>query len=135
MDEEKSHIEYSGTDILNYFAGRLNAAEMHALEKAALDDPFLLATLLFFSSQHRQRRDADNGAVNHVAELVGFQDDVERLVPRNLAEHEIDRPLDLGIDDDVEAADLLKWAAEDKSQVGVLEVEADGRTGEFGLGR
>ena len=49
MDEEKSHIEYRGTDILNYFAGRLNAAEMHAMEKAALDDPFLAEAMEGYS--------------------------------------------------------------------------------------
>src|ERR671913_2527871 len=49
MDEKKSHIEYSGTDILNYFAGRLNAAEMHAIEKAALDDPFLAEAMEGYS--------------------------------------------------------------------------------------
>jgi len=41
MSEEKSHIIYTAADIQKYFAKQLSAAEMYALEKAALDDPFL----------------------------------------------------------------------------------------------
>src|SRR5688572_20438095 len=36
------HIkQYSAADIQRYLEGRMLPAEMHALEKAALDDPFL----------------------------------------------------------------------------------------------
>jgi hypothetical protein len=42
VSENKNHIKnYSAEDIQNYVAGKLSAAEMHAMEKAALDDPFL----------------------------------------------------------------------------------------------
>ncbi len=41
MSEEKSHIIYTAVDIQKYFAQQLSTAEMYALEKAALDDPFL----------------------------------------------------------------------------------------------
>lgn len=42
MSEHKEHItRYSATDIQQYLQGKLSAAEMHAMEKAALDDPFL----------------------------------------------------------------------------------------------
>ncbi len=50
MDKGNTHIEYSGTDILNYFAGKLDAAEMHAMEKAALDDSFLAEAMEGYSS-------------------------------------------------------------------------------------
>ena len=35
------HITYSAADIQRYVQGKLSAREMHAMEKAALDDPFL----------------------------------------------------------------------------------------------
>ncbi|HEX4374426.1 MAG TPA: hypothetical protein VHZ50_14085, partial [Puia sp.] len=41
MEENKNIKHYSAADIQNYVAGKLSAAEMHAIEKAALDDPFL----------------------------------------------------------------------------------------------
>jgi hypothetical protein len=37
----KEHNNYSATDIARYHRGEMSAAESHALEKAALDDPFL----------------------------------------------------------------------------------------------
>ena len=41
MDPEKKHIIYTAEDILQYLSGKLSPSEMHAMEKAALDDPFL----------------------------------------------------------------------------------------------
>ena len=43
MSESKHHINpsYSAADILRYLKGELSAKEMYAMEKAALDDPFL----------------------------------------------------------------------------------------------
>lgn len=41
MDSENKHIIYTAGDIQNYLSGKLGPAEMHAIEKAALDDPFL----------------------------------------------------------------------------------------------
>jgi TonB family protein len=42
MNDHKEHIsQYSAADIQRYVQGKLSAAEMHAMEKAALDDPFL----------------------------------------------------------------------------------------------
>src|ERR1700712_1595999 len=41
MSEETKHINYSATDIEKYHRGELSPAAMHAMEKAALDDPFL----------------------------------------------------------------------------------------------
>lgn len=41
MDSEKKHIIYTAEDIQKYLAGKLGPAEMHAMEKAALDDAFL----------------------------------------------------------------------------------------------
>jgi hypothetical protein len=42
MNDHKEHIiHYSTADIQRYVQGKLSAREMHAMEKAALDDPFL----------------------------------------------------------------------------------------------
>jgi len=41
MNEDKNHINYSAADIEKYHRGELSPAAMHAMERAALDDPFL----------------------------------------------------------------------------------------------
>jgi hypothetical protein len=42
VNDHKEHIShYSAADIQRYVQGKLSAREMHAMEKAALDDPFL----------------------------------------------------------------------------------------------
>ena len=41
MEESKNRNSYSATDIQKYLEGKLSPAEMHAMEKAALNDPFL----------------------------------------------------------------------------------------------
>ena len=41
MSEEKKHTIYTAADIQKYLSGGMTAPEMYAMEKAALDDPFL----------------------------------------------------------------------------------------------
>lgn len=41
MAENNTHIIYTAEHIEQYFSGKLTPPEMHAMEKAALDDPFL----------------------------------------------------------------------------------------------
>src|SRR5580658_5011441 len=41
MSRNKNNIPYSASDIEKYRKGELSAREMHDLEQAALDDPFL----------------------------------------------------------------------------------------------
>ncbi|HEY5969198.1 MAG TPA: carboxypeptidase-like regulatory domain-containing protein [Chitinophagaceae bacterium] len=45
MSEEKNIINYTAADIEKYWKGNLSPAEMHAMEKAAMDDPFLADAL------------------------------------------------------------------------------------------
>ena len=45
MSEEKNIINYTAADIEKYWKGKLSPAEMHAMEKAAMDDPFLADAL------------------------------------------------------------------------------------------
>ena len=41
MSDKENHIIYTARDIEQYLAGNLSPLQMHAMEKAALDDPFL----------------------------------------------------------------------------------------------
>ena len=41
MIDKNKHINYTSEDIQRYLKGEMSVEEMHALEKAALDDPFL----------------------------------------------------------------------------------------------
>ena len=41
MEEQKRYSLYTAADIQKYLSGQMSNAEMHAIEKAALDDPFL----------------------------------------------------------------------------------------------
>ena len=41
MENNSNHITYSAADIEKYWKGQLSATEQHAMEKAALEDPFL----------------------------------------------------------------------------------------------
>jgi len=45
VSEEKNIINYTAADIEKYWKGKLSPAEMHAMEKAAMDDPFLADAL------------------------------------------------------------------------------------------
>jgi hypothetical protein len=46
MNNELNHIQnYSADDIRRYWNNQMSPAEMHALEKAAMDDPFLADAL------------------------------------------------------------------------------------------
>ncbi|MFT3933441.1 MAG: carboxypeptidase-like regulatory domain-containing protein [Chitinophagaceae bacterium] len=41
MNPQEDHINYTAADIEKYWKGELSAQQRHAMEKAALDDPFL----------------------------------------------------------------------------------------------
>jgi hypothetical protein len=69
MDEKQIHIkQYTADDILKYHQGMLNANEMHALEKAALDDPFLSDALDGFENNEYAQRD-----INELKEKLSFK--------------------------------------------------------------
>lgn len=50
LSEEKKHKIFTATDIEKYHKGLLSVKEMHGLEKAALDDPFLADALEGFGT-------------------------------------------------------------------------------------
>src|SRR6187551_1299580 len=41
MNNDNKNMIYTARDIEEYLSGKLSASQMHAMEKAALDDPFL----------------------------------------------------------------------------------------------
>src|SRR5450755_363482 len=55
---KKNTSHYSSSDIRKYLRGELSAPEMNALEKAALDDPFLADALEGTGSAHSVGGDA-----------------------------------------------------------------------------
>jgi hypothetical protein len=65
MSDEKNINHYSAEDIQNYAAGKLSVAEMHAIEKAALDDPFLADAIEGMENSIQQRGSASlNSDIN-----------------------------------------------------------------------
>jgi len=66
-DQNKNIIHYSAADIQKYLKGELSAPEMHAMEKAALDDPFL-SDAMDGMRNHLQQKSSDDFD-NDVAEL------------------------------------------------------------------
>ena len=51
MQGDNNHISFNADDIRKYHEGRLTPAEMHALEKAALEDPFLADALEGYAAE------------------------------------------------------------------------------------
>ena len=56
MDKKKSYQQISFEEIEKYFSGQMNPAEMHALEKSALNDPFLAEAM---EGYHHQKNNWD----------------------------------------------------------------------------
>jgi outer membrane biosynthesis protein TonB len=54
MSEGKHHTVYTAGDIRKYLAGEMDAREMHAMEKAALDDPFLAEAMEGFAGGNNE---------------------------------------------------------------------------------
>src|SRR3954452_19043513 len=50
MAEQAAHINYSAEDIERYLKGKMSAKEMHDIEKAALQDPFLADAIEGFNN-------------------------------------------------------------------------------------
>jgi hypothetical protein len=71
-DQQHDMPEYSAADMEKYWQGLLSPAEMHALEKAALDDPFLADAL----EGYRHLATAQPG--RSAAQLAELQQRLER---------------------------------------------------------
>ncbi|HUP13819.1 MAG TPA: hypothetical protein VM187_16475, partial [Niastella sp.] len=86
MNDHKEHIsQYSAADIQRYVQGKLSAAEMHAMEKAALDDPFLADAMegmqqaftehkeSIVTGQLQQLQQQFNTRSNRTAKVIAFK--------------------------------------------------------------
>ena len=51
MSDKEKNIIYTARDIEQYLAGNLSPLQMHAMEKAALDDPFLAEAMEGYTNQ------------------------------------------------------------------------------------
>src|SRR5690349_673466 len=63
MADANNHITYSLADIQRYLQGGMSAKEMHDLERAALEDPFLADALEGYSGADMQQ------AQQHLAQI------------------------------------------------------------------
>ena len=72
MKQEQEHIKtYSARDIQQYLEGKLSPAEMHAIEKAALDDPFLADAMEGYAvgDTNQQNKDLQSLRINLEARI------------------------------------------------------------------
>ena len=60
MDQSSGNKKYSAKDIERYHAGEMSPAEMHALEKAAMNDPFLADALEGYVFTSNAQGDLEN---------------------------------------------------------------------------
>jgi hypothetical protein len=89
-----------------------------------------LAAVRLLLLQRVQRRDAEDVLLQRGAEALGLDDEIEGLVPRDFLQRERHLAADAGVDDDVQAREVVK-EPEDVLQVAVLEVQADGMARPF----
>ena len=66
MSEEKNIQNFTAANIRDYWAGKLSAEQMHALEKAAMEDPFLADAL----EGYQYDKSADNNSTVLLGKLA-----------------------------------------------------------------
>jgi CarboxypepD_reg-like domain len=64
MNEEKKNINYSAEDIRHYLDGKLTGPEMQAMEKAALEDPFLADAIEGYEESRKQSVSFESGVAD-----------------------------------------------------------------------
>ncbi len=64
MSDDKNNIIYTAKDIEQYLDGKLGPAQMHAMEKAALDDPFLADAMEGFEAMKGKDWNAQLAAIH-----------------------------------------------------------------------
>ena len=65
-----------------------------------------MPSLRLLVSQNRQRRNPNDRPIDDISELIGPQDDIKGLVPWHIGQRHVDGAVELGIDHDIETADL-----------------------------
>src|SRR4029079_13219277 len=76
MKESSNNRNYTAADIERYHAGKMSAAEMHALEKAAMEDPFLADALEGYAFTATPHKDLDS-----IRSRLFEQKEEEKAVP------------------------------------------------------
>lgn len=78
MADNKTNIIYSAENIQQYFEGKLSPEAMHAMEKAALDDPFLTEAMEGYQEM-KDRRWQEQLAAAKVA--VAGKENTKKVIP------------------------------------------------------
>jgi hypothetical protein len=81
MNKPNNDINYSFHDIERYLQGKLSAAEMHALEKAALQDPFLAEAIEGYESADLSAVETDLTAIRNQLQEHEGDAKIVRLTP------------------------------------------------------
>lgn len=74
------HIVYTAADIEKYWKGLLSAADQHAMEKAALDDPFLADAIEGYERTHGHMQ-ADNETLQQRLQQLVNDQQKARVIP------------------------------------------------------
>ncbi len=85
MSSDNKDIIYNATDIEKYLTGKLSPLQMHAMEKAALDDPFLAEAMEGFEGMK------DSSWKNELAALHGQISEkgaIAKVIPLHKAKNE-----------------------------------------------
>ena len=94
----------------------------------------LRAPVFGFPLERVHGGDAQNIAIQLPGQIVVLEHDVQRLIPRHVIEYDGQVAVDLGVEHDVQSADLVNQA-EEILQVYILKVDRDGLAGIFGSAR
>jgi hypothetical protein len=79
MDKHKPYQPgYNFSDIERYLKGELSPAEMHALEKAALSDPFLADAIEGYGTQSLRQSQSDLTAIREM--IAGHKEEEARII-------------------------------------------------------
>jgi hypothetical protein len=82
MNEQNLHTNYSAADIIRYLDGMMSVSEMHAIEKAALDDPFLADAIEGMQTARREHTDdVITGNIDQLRQQLAARAGVTTLAP------------------------------------------------------
>ncbi len=80
--------------------------------------------LVILAGEDGHRSDSENIALDHLPHFVVSEDDIERLIPGDVAQVAGDHAADVRVEDDVEVGKLSQ-VEDDIPKVGVLEFQTD----------
>src|SRR5215831_3785985 len=83
MAEQNTHINYSAEDIERYLNGKMSAKEMHDVEKAALQNPFLADAIEGYSNLSFEESKKHLNEINAALQTQKEETKVIPLITRN----------------------------------------------------